>query len=194
MDETELIRQMQNGDMDAFDQIFIIYKDKLLRMAFLISGNYADSEDIVQESFVKCYCYRKNLKDVSSFSSWLYQILTHTAWRFCKKKRREQPSEEVFAVEQPSVDPQPLDHVIHIEERSNLYKQIKQLEIRQKTTIVLYYFNQLSTREIARIMGCREGTVKSRLHTARKNLEKAISDDCFYKEEELSWKTKSLIL
>ena len=194
MDEAEIVRQMQKGDMEAFDRIFEIYKNKLLRMAFLISGNYADSEDIVQETFVKCYCERKSLKDISSFSSWLYQILTRTAWRYCKKQRREQPCEEIFDSEQPAADPLPLDSLIHREEQKALYDQIGRLELKQKTTVVLYYFNQLSTREISRIMGCREGTVKSRLYTARKNLEKAITEETLYKEEDSAWKKKSLIL
>lgn len=194
MDETEMIKRMQRGDMDAFDQIFEIYKNKLMRMAFLISGNYADSEDIVQETFVKCYCQRKSLKDISSFSSWLYQILTRTAWRYCRRQKREQPCEEIFDGERLDPGPLPLESVILREEQKALYRQIERLELRQKTVIVLYYFNQLSTREIARIMACREGTVKSRLHTARKNLEKAISEEKLYNEEELAWKKKSLIL
>lgn len=192
MNETEIIRQMQLGNMEAFDQIFELYKNRLFRMAFLISGNYADSEDIVQETFVKCYLKRKDLKDISSFTSWLYQILTHIAWRYCKKQKREQPVDEIFDQNLAAQDPQPLEHCILHEEQRLLYEKIGELEIRQKTAIVLYYFNQLSTREIAKIMGCREGTVKSRLHTARKNLQMSITDH--REKEESTWINKKLIL
>lgn len=192
MNETEIIRQMQLGNMEAFDQIFELYKNRLFRMAFLISGNYADSEDIVQETFVKCYLKRKDLKDISSFSSWLYQILAHIAWRYCKKQKREQPVDEIFDQNLAAQDPQPLEHCILHEEQRLLYEKIGELEIRQKTAIVLYYFNQLSTREIAKIMGCREGTVKSRLHTARKNLQMSITDH--QEKEESAWINKKLIL
>lgn len=192
MDEAEIIRQMQGGDMDAFDRIFQLYKDKLTRMAFLISGNYADSEDIVQETFVKCFYSCHNLKDAGRFSSWLYQILTRTAWRYCKKQGRERPAEEVFEPSVPSQDLPPLEQVIIKEKQKILYEQIEQLEIRQRTVIVLYYFNQLSTKEISKIMNCLEGTVKSRLYTARKNLQKAL-DDSILKEEALEWKKKTLI-
>lgn len=192
MNETEIIRQMQLGNMEAFDQIFELYKNRLFRMAFLISGNYADSEDIVQETFVKCYLKRKDLKDISSFTSWLYQILTHIAWRYCKKQKREQPVDEIFDQNLAAQDPQPLEHCILHEEQRLLYEKIGELEIRQKTAIVLYYFNQLSTREIAKIMGCREGTVKSRLHTARKNLQMSITDH--QEKEESAWINKKLIL
>ena len=67
----EIIVRMQQGDEDAFSRLFRMYSGRVLRMAYLISGNYADSEDIVQETFVKCFTYRARLKDPDKFEPWL---------------------------------------------------------------------------------------------------------------------------
>ena len=89
----ELARRMMEGDSQAFDRIMEYYYPKVLRMAYLISGSYADSEDIVQETFVLCWTNRRKIKDPESFGSWIYRTLTREAWRFCRKHRKEQPVE-----------------------------------------------------------------------------------------------------
>ena len=86
--EREMTVRMQQGDEEAFAWLFHRYQNRVLRMAYLISGNYADSEDIVQETFVKCYIYRKHLKDPEKFEPWLYQIMTRTSWRILIKNLR----------------------------------------------------------------------------------------------------------
>ena len=174
----ELVRRMKEGDQEAFDQLVRYYYEKTLRMAYLISGNYADSEDIVQETFVKCFTYRARLKDPNKFEPWLYQIMTRTAWRVAGKSRREQPSEEIGRIQDEMAGEfsSPLENVLSSEERERLWRAVESLEIRQRTAVVLYYYNQMSTREIAKAMGCLEGTVKSRLFTARRNLRKLLDE------------------
>ena len=100
---TYLVRRMTEGDSQAFDQLMGYYYPKVLRMAYLISGNHADSEDIVQETFVSCWMNRKKIKEPERFSSWLYRTLTREAWRICRKSRREQPVEEVYGEEEHQV-------------------------------------------------------------------------------------------
>ena len=97
----ELARRMMEGDSQAFDRIMEYYYPKVLRMAYLISGSYADSEDIVQETFVLCWTNRRKIKDPESFGSWIYRTLTREAWRFCRKHRKEQPVEAVYGEEEP---------------------------------------------------------------------------------------------
>ena len=169
--EREMIVRMQQGEEEAFSWLFQKYQSRVLRMAYLISGNYADSEDIVQETFVKCYTYRRHLKDPEKFESWLCQIMTRTAWRLIKKNRREQPAEEIRDEYEPDQISTPLEAVLRSEEKKRLWEAVGRLEIRQRPAVVLYYYNQMSTKEIARAMGCLEGTVKSRLYTARRHLK-----------------------
>ena len=95
MEEQQLVIRLKEGDRSAFDELYERYKNPLLRQAYLITHSMADSEDIVQESFVKCFLNISQLKDPSLFKFWLYQILHRTAWQYLKKNDRESPSEEL---------------------------------------------------------------------------------------------------
>ena len=86
-----LVLRMAEGDSQAFDRLMEYYYPRILRVAYLISGSHADSEDIVQETFVLCWMNRKKIKEPEHFSSWLYKTLPREAWRICRKSRREQP-------------------------------------------------------------------------------------------------------
>lgn len=194
MDETEVVKRMQQGEEEAFDLLFDIYKEKVFRLAYLISGSYSDSEDIVQEAFVTCYENRKQLKEPACFSKWLCQIVTRAAWRYCRKRGKENPVEEVFDECQADPAPPPCEEAIRREERKRIREAVKRLEMKQRTVVVLYYYQQMTTKEIAKVMGCMEGTVKSRLHTARKKLAQALADLDGEKEGETTWTKKSLIL
>ena len=175
-EEIQLVERMMSDDREAFDCLMKQYYPKTLRMAYLISGNYADSEDIVQETFVLCYVSRKKIKEPEYFENWLYKTLTREAWRICRKRKKEQPVDEVFGEDTPG-NASVLDEVMNTARDRKLYEAIKELPEKQRTTVVLYYFNQLSTREISKVMGCMEGTVKSRLYTARNNLKQVLDSE-----------------
>lgn len=174
MEEQQLVIRLKEGDRSAFDELYERYKNPLLRQAYLITHSMADSEDIVQESFVKCFLNISQLKDPSLFKFWLYQILHRTAWQYLKKNDRESPSEEL-----PMQDghfPSSLQEVIASETRSEIRDAIQKLSPKHRSVVVLFYYSQFSTKEIAKALGCMEGTVKSRLNTARKQLRKTLSD------------------
>lgn len=99
-----LVRRMAEGDSQAFDRLMEFYYPKILRMAYLISGSHADSEDIVQETFVLCWMNRKKIKEPEYFGNWLYKTLTrkpggiagrtgkNSRWRKCLgRKSLKQP-------------------------------------------------------------------------------------------------------
>lgn len=173
MEETELVVKMVSGDMDAFDRLMELYQPKALRVAYLISGSYADSEDIVQETFVACYLNRRELRNPEAFRGWFYKTLSRIAWRICKKKKREQPSEEIYPddMEAPG---EILRDIVMKEEETLLSDAIFSLPAKHRTVIVLYYYNQMSIKEIARACGCLEGTVKSRLHHGKAKLKEIL--------------------
>lgn len=178
MDEQveDLARRMAGGDREAFDRLMERFYGKLLRMAYLISGNYADSQDIVQETFVILYLNRKKLREPRYFERWLLKTLTREAWRVCRRRGREQPEEEVFGqgeLETPSV----LEQVMEGIKDRELYQAILSLPPKQRTAVVLYYFDGMSTKEIGAVMGCLEGTVKSRLFAARALLRRRLSEE-----------------
>jgi len=174
MTETEdFVVQMKQGNICGFDIMYEKYKNRAMRMAYLIAGNYADAEDILQEAFVKCYCNIKNLKEDDKFQAWFFQLLTRTAWRYCKKRVKEQPVEEIFDIQsnqETRTGSSALEQILKSERTSILMDAISSLAVKQRTVVILYYYNQLSISEIAEVMKCSEGTVKSRLFIARNRL------------------------
>lgn len=171
MCEEELVIKIQSGDMNALGELFEIYKNESFKYAYLISGSKHASEDIVQEAFISCYNNVKSLKNPKLFKSWFFKMLTRIAWRYAKKDKRLLPVDNIFEkADEESIDTS-IEQYLRREENNNLRAEIERLDLKQKTVIVLYYFNGLTVKEIAKIMGCFEGTVKSRLHSARKKLK-----------------------
>lgn len=175
-DTAALVRRMTRDDQMAFDALIETYYSKALHIAYLISGNRSDSEDIVQETLVLCWVNRKKIREPEYFETWLFKTLTREAWHYCKKARREPPVEEVFGEDQAG-PADVMEEAIRNWEAGEIYKAVKNLPVKQRTVVVLYYYNQMSTKEIARIMNCLEGTVKSRLHTARAGLKQVLADE-----------------
>ena len=162
---------IQQGNSDAFDQIFEKYKNQAVRTAYLITGRNSICEDIAQEAFIKCFKHINDLKNPNGFRVWFFRILTRTAWKYGRSASREIPTEDITEkVEESSLDLVNEQYSV-VEENKLLYSEISHLEAKQKTVIILYYFNGLSTKEIAKVSRCLEGTVKSRLFSARKKLK-----------------------
>ena len=92
-----LVRQMQAGNTDAFDEIFAAYEQKAVRTAALICGEVPLAEDIAQETFVTCLLQIEKLQNPYCFSSWFFKILIRCAWKQTKKKQKLMPAEEILA-------------------------------------------------------------------------------------------------
>lgn len=177
MEEIKLVQQLKAGDKRAFDTLYEVYKNILLRMAYLVSGNMSDAEDIVQETFVKCYLHIGGLKKAEGFKPWLFQILYRTAYRQTKKRGREIPKEDMGVQAESTDGVTPLDRIVRTEKEKMVYDAVQGLDVKHRTAIVMYYYNEMTAKEIARILGCTQGTVKSRLHNARKKLKGALETE-----------------
>lgn len=185
MDEEKraLVESMMSGSEAAFDELYRSCSGKLYRMAYFITGNRSDSEDILQETFVKCFLHRAKLKQTERFEPWIYQILIRTAWRLERRKKgRSEVSFEGILENEGDVNTaehiredkrtsEPLETVLKTETAAEVRAALNRLDIKYRTVILLYYYNELNTREIAYITGILEGTVKSRLYKARKLLK-----------------------
>ena len=176
MNEETIVKQMIAGNMDAFGELMKQYEKPALRAAWLISGNAADSEDIVQEAFTICYLNRKKLRDPAQFRTWFYRILTRSAWKICRKAKRERPEEEPSSG-QSDPGQSALENCIIKEEEQILYEAVEKLPPKQKTVLILYYYNNMTIREIARVCGVFEGTVKSRLFHAKERLKELLTQE-----------------
>lgn len=176
MKDEILVQQLKKGRYEAFDLLYEKYKNVAVRTAYLITGNLSDSEDVVQETFVKVYLHIAELKNESGFKPWMMQILIRTAYRTGKKGSREIPDEEKVRISENQTCISPLGQLIQQEEAGMIFRAVTALPEKQQAVIILYYYNEFSVSEIARALNCREGTVKSRLHTARKLLKEKLKN------------------
>ena len=184
--DVEVIRKWKEGDEDAFSAMYERYRQTAMRTAWLLCHNPADSEDIVQETFVQCYFHIQELKDESRFRPWMLKCLVRTGWKLMKKQKKEMPEEQMeLHLERErylestfsgKTSGEPLEEAIAREFSGELTKAVRRLSEKHRLVIVLYYYDELSVHEIAKITGCLEGTVKSRLHFARRQLKKMLSD------------------
>lgn len=173
MDEISLIKLCQNGDSNAFDDLFKLHSKNAMHSAYLISGSKHLAEEIVQESFIQCLKSINKLKDPQKFKSWFYRIIVRYSWKAISKEKHKDldianddnicsTTEDVF------------DTLESLETRKVVRSALNKLTLPLKTVVILYYFNGLSTKEISRTLNCMQGTVKSRLHNARKVLGKEL--------------------
>lgn len=177
MNEEVLVRRMKEGDKASFDLLYDKYKNMALRTAYLITGSLPDSEDVVQDTFVKVFLHCKELKKDSGFKAWMMQILVRTAYKAGKRKGRELPDDEIIGKADARTEHSSLEQVLVKEEAQMLSEAVSLLPMKQRTVVILFYYQEYSVSEIAEMLGCREGTVKSRLHGARERLRGMLPAD-----------------
>ena len=95
MDEIELVKAVQQGNMKAFEDLFESYKNRAIKTVYLMTGHKQMAEDIVQEAFTTCYLSIGKLKKPECFKTWFFKLLTRTAWRSIKKERSLVPTETI---------------------------------------------------------------------------------------------------
>ncbi|WP_304509698.1 RNA polymerase sigma factor [Anaerotignum sp.] len=181
-----LVLELQHGDEKAFESIFELYKVKAVRTAYLLTGSKTLADDIAQEAFVQCFLKIHTLKDPCQFKTWFFKCLTRIAWKMAKKEKTAVPVENIYEMADSKDSEEVEMDFLKKEFSADIMKLINTLDEKQKTTILLYYYNEFSISEIAAVMGCFEGTVKSRLHTARKNLKKGLEQKETYLKEGLN--------
>lgn len=174
MKEEVLVEQLKAGNKDAFDALYAKYKNLAIHTAYLITGNLSDSEDITQETFVKIWLHVRELHNNNGFKAWMMQILVRTAYRVGRKNRKEIPDDEVVRRMDQSEEVSSLDRIIQLEEVEMISAAVSILPVKLKTVVVLYYYDSFTVKEIAGILRITEGTVKSRLHTARKRIQSVL--------------------
>lgn len=171
MDEENIIKALKDGDMSAVDKLYTIYSEKALRTAYLITSDRFLAEDILQDTFIQCIKSVKSLKNNAAFKPWFYKVLIRTAYKAIKHKKHFIPAEDIYEKADTAVyDRYPSDNI-------QIYNCIKTLKPALRSTVILFYYNGLSIKEISKIMQCPGGTVKSRLNTARNILKETLKED-----------------
>lgn len=158
------------------------YQSEAYRYSVLLMGNREDAWDLLQETWIMVYQNISSLRNPDCFKSWFYQILTRNAWKMKKKQSREVPVEDIYDSFEPGKERSSEEQIVECERNLFLMKQIQRLRPKLKTVVILYYYNEFSVEEIAKITRSLSSTVKSRLFQARKQLKKVLE------EEEETWR------
>nr|WP_259549636.1 sigma-70 family RNA polymerase sigma factor [Heyndrickxia oleronia] len=145
-------------------------KKTLYRIAYLYMKNENDALDLVQDTVYKALISIKKLKDPNHFSTWLTQILINKALNLIKKNKRIVPLTEIEGVRNEENHP--------LEDKIDLVEAIKRLEKQYQTVIILRYYKDLTIKQIAEILKCPEGTVKTNLHRAVSKLKLDLRKEC----------------
>ena len=178
MDDARLASSLARGDRNAFDEIYEKYHIPLYRTAYLITGNSSDAEDVLQETFVTAYTKIGSLKKPGSLKSWLFRILHRCALSTMRRRGREVPDEQIGDLAE-GMDGMPVStacrELSSAEDRLVISEWLRALEPIHREVVVLFYYNDMTTSEIARTLGIFEGTVRSRLYYARKELKRISS-------------------
>lgn len=175
--DDNLIVQLQNGNMSAFKLLFEKYGDRLYQFSMKYLRDKEDSEDLLNEVFLKIWENRHSLKTNTSFQSYLFTIAYNNIRQRYLKKSREEKYIQVFAQEnlfESSNGEDKLDYLLIVQK---INKVIDLLPARRKEIFNLYYKEELKNYEIAEKLGLSEQFVKNQLSLARKYIINKIRED-----------------
>ena len=181
MERTEalLIADLCEGDETALAPLVEKYKRMVYRLAMQITKNHADADDVMQETFIKVYRSIRTFRKEAAFETWLYRIAVNEALNFVKRRERQRESTlettseaeyEAMTRYRAQIANDPHIHAEKAELRHHVTEAVNNLSLKHRTVVILHEFEGLTHAEIASILNCSEGTVRSRLHYARKKL------------------------
>ncbi len=186
LDESSLIEKSKAGDVESFEELIISHKKKIFNIAYRMLGNLEDANDVTQEALVKAYRGIKKFNEKSSFSTWLYTIVNNACIDFIRKNRKDnvvyldreyETEESSYTLQINSGEETPEQAFEKKEVQRLVHKAINKLSDDHRRIIILKDIKQFSYKEISEIIDCSEGTVKSRLSRARKNLKTIIEEN-----------------
>lgn len=166
--ERDLLVACQHGDMSAYTRLVYLYQDTALRTAYLMTNDRQAAEDITQNAFLNTLRSIHRFDTDRPFRPWFLTILTNEARMFLRGQRRT--AVEELDASLPDEQASLLSRIIEADERARIRAALARLDEPYRTAAILYYFNDLSVEEVSQVTGCRPGTVKSRLFTARHRL------------------------
>ena len=184
-DDRAIIAAVLHGDVERYAELVDRYQAPAIRLAFSLLGNHADAEDASQEAFVSAYRSLAQFRSQAKFSTWLFRIIVNK----CKDRYRQRGRQPItMALGEP--DPEQDGYLfVDVEdsaagprERADSHEVVAQLSLaitalplQQRTAFALHYLHGLTLGEVADVMGCREGTIKSHIFRATAHLRRALS-------------------
>src|SRR5882724_4287742 len=178
--ESELVRRARKGDLAAYDGLVKRYQERIYATIYHMTSNHEDANDLAQESFIKAFSALKSFKGGSSFYTWLYRIAVNKTINFLKQRKNKFHLSlndiDFNAEHDPDLmalisDKTPTRDVGLSELQKKLNEALLRLSEPHRMVVILHDVQGQSHDEIAEIMGCNIGTVRSRLFYARQQLQ-----------------------
>jgi RNA polymerase sigma-70 factor (ECF subfamily) len=170
----ELLSECKAGDPSAFKQIFHAYRSYAYNLVYKITGPRGDHEDLVQEVFYQVYLSIKSFQGDSSFKTWFHRVIINTCtarWRFQEAAKRISPR-QTTRLDALEYDPPSREPLIskQLELKNLVELALATLDDKLRVPLVLNVYSEMDLSEIAHTLDIPEGTVKSRLFTARQKI------------------------
>jgi RNA polymerase sigma-70 factor (ECF subfamily) len=183
--DLELVQRAREGDTAAFDELVVKYTPKLYGLVYHMTSNHEDTNDTLQDVFAKAYRALKRFKGKSAFYTWIYSIATNMTLNFLKKRNRRRAyslddvdlaieRDEDFIEATSKSDPVREANISELQERLNMAMQ--QLSDDHRAVVTMFDIQGMPHAEIAKITGVSEGTVRSRLFYAHRQLQTYLDD------------------
>ena len=179
-----LVDRVLAGDTGGFDELVSRYKERLYAVIYNMTSNHEDTNDLLMETFDKAFRNLRSYRKTASFYTWIYRIaLNHTINHLNRNKKYRHN----FSLNELSLDERTEKEFADLrvvggdkaselgELQKKLNESLKNLSDTQRAAVVLFDIEGMSHAEIAKIMSCSEGTVRSRLHYAHRYLQKALA-------------------
>ena len=184
-DEADLVRSAQRGDLTAYDELVRRYQERIYATIYHMTSNHEDANDLAQDTFIKAYQALKSFKGGSSFYTWIYRIAVNKTINFLKQRKNrthmslndldfnaEHDPDLVALVSDKT--PRRDAHLAELQEKLN--EAMQKLSEPHRLVVTLHDVQGLPHDEIAQIMDCNIGTVRSRLFYARQQLQAYLSE------------------
>lgn len=162
------------GKDDLFNLIYQQNHNAIFRTCYMILKDYQLAEDATQETFYRVYCKLNTFRKKANIKTWITQI----AINLCKDKLKKKSSGEVVTDE--FFVPETADTGADVENKILLVKAITDLEMELREVVVLYFYRDLTQKEIAKVLKIPQTTVAYRLRTAKQQLKQQLKEDIFY--------------
>lgn len=185
--DDQLILECRKGNKESFEMLVHRYHQRVYALAFRYMSNEDDAYDMSQEAFIKAYRALDKFKGNSSFGTWIYRITTNVCLdELRRRKRRISPvsidepltNNAGDEIEKELIDPGAGVDILYEQQElgSQIQAYLNELKPDHRTAIVLRDIMDLSYEEIAEVLNCSIGTVKSRINRARNSLKKKLQD------------------
>ncbi len=170
------VQQAKAGEPEAWSVLFRRYQLPLYVYVFELARDEQTSLDIVQETFLAAVRHIGSLRDDEKFGGWLFGIAHQKFLQSCRKQNRAAALRDELAAAPPDLDDAPDDLLIRQEQEAQFMSLLNQLPPPQRSVLLLHFIEDFSLEQIAEITGAPTGTVKSRLHYAKRALRQILED------------------